>query len=85
MIDVDYEDMVTDFEAQARRIVAHCGLRWDDRCLAFHETQRPVRTASVLQVRRPLYRYSLRRWRPDDAVLQPLLDGLGMTSGHATP
>ena len=80
MIDVQYDEMVTDFEAQARRIVAHCGLDWDDRCLAFHETDRPVRTASVLQVRQPLYRSSLRRWRPDDATLRPLLDGLGITT-----
>jgi hypothetical protein len=84
MIDVQYDTMVTDFEAQARRIVAHCGLDWDDRCLAFHETDRPVRTASLLQVRQPLYRTSLRRWRPDDATLQPLLNGLGIT-GAASP
>jgi tetratricopeptide (TPR) repeat protein len=77
MLDVRYEDMVTDFEAQSRRIVAHCGLDWDDRCLAFHETKRPIRTASLLQVRQPLYRSSLKRWRPDDATLQPLLSGLG--------
>ena len=80
MLDVHYDAMVTDFETTARRIVAHCGLDWDDRCLAFHETDRPVRTASVLQVRQPLYSTSLRRWRPDDATLQPLLSGLGMTT-----
>ena len=76
MLDVRYDETVNDLETQARRIVAHCGLDWDDRCLSFHETERPVRTASVLQVRQPLYRSSLRRWRPDDATLAPLLAGL---------
>ena len=48
MLEVRYDALVTDFAAQARRIVAHCDLDWDDRCLAFHETDRPVRTASLL-------------------------------------
>ena len=47
MLDVRYEDVVADLEGQARRIVAHCGLDWDPRCLSFHATERPVRTASV--------------------------------------
>ena len=75
--DVQYEELVTDFEAQARRIIAHCGLEWDARCLSFHETQRVVRTASVTEVRRPLYQSAVGRWRPDDEVMRPLLDGLG--------
>src|SRR5262249_23566321 len=45
ILDVHYEDMVGDLEAQARRILAHCGLPWDERVLAFHKTERPVRTA----------------------------------------
>ncbi len=49
MIDVRYEDVINDLEGQARRIVAHSGLEWDDACLAFHRTERPVRTASVAQ------------------------------------
>ena len=76
MLDVQYEELVGDFEPQARRIVAHCGLEWDDACLAFHQTQRVVRTASVTQVRQPIYRSSVGRWRPADAVLRPLLDTL---------
>ncbi len=77
MLDVPYEAVVEDLEQQARRIVAHCGLEWDDACLAFHETSRPVKTASVNQVRRPIYRSSVGRWRPDATTLQPLLAGLG--------
>lgn len=78
MLEVRYEDVVADFPAAARRIVAHCGLDWDDACLDFHRTARPVRTASVVQVRQPIYRSSVGRWRPDAATLRPLLAGLGL-------
>lgn len=78
MIDVQYEELVQDFEPQARRILAHCGLAWDPRCLAFHRTERPVHTASVAQVREPLYRSSLDRWQAAEPLLRPLLDALGM-------
>jgi tetratricopeptide (TPR) repeat protein len=62
-LDVDYEALVADLEGESRRIVAWCGLDWDPNCLAFHETRRPVRTASSGQVRRPLYSHSIGRWR----------------------
>ena len=77
LLEVRYEDVVDDLEGQARRIVAHCGLPWDDACLAFHQTQRPVRTASALQVRQPIYRDSVGRWRRFGDRLTPLLDALG--------
>jgi tetratricopeptide (TPR) repeat protein len=77
MIDVRYEDVVADLEGQARRIVGHCGLAWDARCLDFHRHARAVRTASLVQVRRPLYRSSVGRWRPYAAFLTPLLAALG--------
>jgi tetratricopeptide (TPR) repeat protein len=76
LLDVQYEELVDDLEDQARRIVAHCGLEWNDACLAFHNTQRVVRTASKNQVRQPIYRSSVGRWRPYQAQLQPLLDEL---------
>ena len=75
-LDVHYEDVVDDIEGQARRIIAHCGLEWQEQCLAFHKTQRPVRTSSVTQVRRPIFRDSVGRWRPDKALLEPLLEDL---------
>lgn len=78
MLDVDYEDLVTDFELHARRIVAHCDLEWDDRCLAFYKTQRPVPTASMAQVRQPIYRRSIGRWRPYETMLGPLLEALDL-------
>ena len=77
MIDVQYEDVVADIEGQSRRILAHCGLPWDARCLDFHSHERSVRTASVAQVRRPLYQSSVGRWRRYEAHLAPLFDALG--------
>jgi hypothetical protein len=77
MIEVRYEALVEDVEVNVRRMLAHCGLDWDARCLAFHETARQVTTASSAQVRQPLYKTALRRWQPRQALLQPLLDGLG--------
>jgi tetratricopeptide (TPR) repeat protein len=60
---VDYEETVADFEGVARRLVAACGLEWQPQCLEFHQTQRPIRTASVTQVRQPLYTRSVERWK----------------------
>jgi tetratricopeptide (TPR) repeat protein len=76
MLDVQYEDVVADLEGQARRIVAHCGLDWDARCLDFHLTERSVRTASATQVRQPIYSSSVGRWRAYEPFLFPLIDGL---------
>jgi hypothetical protein len=61
--EVVYERLVNDFETEARRLVTACGLAWEPACLRFHQTMRPVRTASVTQVRQPLYRTALARWR----------------------
>ncbi len=72
LIEVDYEAVVTDLEGQARRLVAACGLPWDDACLSFHRAARPVRTASVNQVRQPLYATSVERWRAYAKHLAPL-------------
>jgi hypothetical protein len=72
LVEVDYEAMVGDLEGQARRLVAACGLAWDPACLDFHRTARSVRTASVNQVRRPLYGTSVERWRPYASHLGPL-------------
>jgi tetratricopeptide (TPR) repeat protein len=76
MLDVRYEDVVADLEGQARRIIAHCGLPWDDRCLSFHETDRPVFTASATQVRQPIYKSAVGRWKVYEEFLGPLLKEL---------
>jgi tetratricopeptide (TPR) repeat protein len=79
-LEVDYEAVVDDLEAEARRMLDFLGLSWDERVLRFHETERPVRTASVNQVREPIYRDSKGRWRKHAANLQPLLAVLGGAS-----
>jgi tetratricopeptide (TPR) repeat protein len=76
MLEVSYEDVVNDLEGQARRLIDYCSLPWDDRCLHFHKSTRTVRTASAVQVRQPLFRSSLQRWRRYEAELGPLLDEL---------
>ena len=73
ILDVRYEDVVADLESAARRMVAHCGLEWDARCLAFHQIRRPVRTLSAAQVRQPIYKSSLGRRRVYETLLAPLL------------
>ena len=89
VLEVRYEDVVADLERQARRIVAHCGLPWDDRCLAFHKTDRPVHTASAIQVRGPIFRNAIGRAQPYAPLLAPLLDALSASqnqvSALATP
>lgn len=78
--EVVYERLVDDFEAEARRLVAACGLDWEPGCLQFHQTKRPVRTASVTQVRQPLYRKSLARWKNYEGLLPELFAGLPIPS-----
>ncbi|GAB3786980.1 sulfotransferase [Dyella agri] len=80
-LEVDYEAVIEDLEGEARRMVAFLGLPWDDACLRFHESRRVVLTASVNQVRRPIYTSSKGRWQGHAAYLQPLLQSLGHASG----
>jgi thioredoxin-like negative regulator of GroEL len=77
ILTVQYESLVADLEAQSRRLVEFAGLPWDDRCLRFHESNRPTNTASRDQVRQPLYSTSVGRWRRYERHLSPLLDILG--------
>jgi hypothetical protein len=81
---IDYEETVADLEGVARRLVAWCGLDWESACLAFHEGQRPVRTASVSQVRQPIYQRSVARWKHYASALCALFDRLGHRSAVAT-
>src|SRR5215470_8081923 len=77
MLEIDYENVVADLEGQARRILAHCGLDWNEACLDFHRVQRPIKTASAAEVHRPIYQSSVGRWRLYGESLRPLLDALG--------
>jgi len=72
ILEVRYEDLVADQEEQSRRLVEFAGLDWDDVCLRFHEVERRVATASVEQVRRPMYRSSVGRAARFGAHLDPL-------------
>lgn len=71
VLDVHYEETVGDLEQQVRRILAHCGLPFEEACLRFHETERPVKTASSEQVRQPLYTRALGTWRRYEKHLGP--------------
>lgn len=79
MIEVQYEELVENLETEAKRIVEYCDLEWDSACLSFHKTKRPVRTASVVQVRQPIYSSSVGRWQPYEKELQPFLRALSET------
>jgi len=72
VFDVDYEAIVANLERPARDLLAWCGLEWDPACLEFHKTRRPVQSASVAQVRRPIYISSVGRWKNYERSLAPL-------------
>jgi tetratricopeptide (TPR) repeat protein len=76
VLEIDYEETVADLEGVARRLVDWCGLDWEPACLAFHEAKRPVRTASVSQVRQPIYKRSVARWKNYERGLEPLLTNI---------
>lgn len=76
MMTVCYEQLVDDSEAQSRRLIEFCGLPWDDQCLRFYETKRDVPTSSFGQVRRPIYRSQVDRWRRYQQHLKPLFEAL---------
>ncbi|HET7649480.1 MAG TPA: sulfotransferase [Gammaproteobacteria bacterium] len=78
ILDVDYESLVANPETELRRVLEFCNLEFDPACLEFHKVERPVKTASVLQVRKPLYKDSIRRWKKYESRLGPLLDALGI-------
>ena len=75
-ITIEYEHLVEDLEGETRRMLEYCDLPWDPACLSFHENRRAVRTASISQVRQPLYRSSIGRWKEYESFLQPLLESL---------
>lgn len=77
ILDLDYEQLVLDTEGQARRLVAHLGLEWDDACLRFYETKRLVMTPSRRQVEKPIYKNALDSWRHYLKHLGPLIGTLG--------
>jgi tetratricopeptide (TPR) repeat protein len=77
VLHVRYEELVRSPEAGIRRLLEHCGLEFEPACMAFHQTQRPVRTASAEQVRQPIYTSAVGHWRHFEQELEPLRRALG--------
>ncbi|MGH8127648.1 MAG: tetratricopeptide repeat-containing sulfotransferase family protein [Gammaproteobacteria bacterium] len=76
IIEVEYEQLIRAPEPTVRGLLADVGLDWNPECLNFHKSKRPVATASLYQVRQPLYVSSIGRWQHYESHLQPLFDGL---------
>jgi tetratricopeptide (TPR) repeat protein len=79
---VNYEDMIGDTEGEVRRLLEYCQLPFESACLRFYENDRPVRTASSQQVRKPIYRDGVDHWRYYAAWLEPLRQALGDVLDH---
>jgi hypothetical protein len=77
VLHLQYEELISDPDTIIRRLLAHCGLPFESACLSFHETQRPVRTASSEQVRQPLYASGVGYWKHFAKDLEPLRRSLG--------
>jgi tetratricopeptide (TPR) repeat protein len=75
-MEIDYESIVSDLDTQARKLVDWCDLDWNSACLDFYKNQRKIHTASVLQVREPIYQSSVARWKNYEAHLAPLINEL---------
>jgi tetratricopeptide (TPR) repeat protein len=82
VLTVQYEDVVRDFEAEVRRLLEFCGLPWQDTCLRFYESDRPVRTPSSEQVRQPIYERSVGYFRNYEPWLDELLAVLAPVRGR---
>jgi tetratricopeptide (TPR) repeat protein len=88
MLEVRYEELVSDPQTQCRRLLAHCGLPWEDHVLDFHRSTKASTTASTVQVRRPIYQSSVQKWRNFTHELQPVLRRLaeaGLVDAHGNP
>ena len=84
MFEVQYEELVANQESMSREMISFCGLEWDDRCLRFYETDRPVLTSSNWQVRQPMFSSSVERWRNYEKFLAPLVATVGFPSSERT-
>jgi tetratricopeptide (TPR) repeat protein len=78
ILDINYEETTEDPEYWSRQLISHIGLDWDDSCLAPHKLERSIKTASHWQVRQPIYKTSVQRWKKYDAQLVPLKKTLGI-------
>jgi len=77
IFDLNYENLIADQEGTTRSLINFLGLDWDDACLAYFDNARSVTTPSRWQVRQPIYKTSLKRWKRYEKHLGPLIDSLG--------
>ncbi|UKV12739.1 sulfotransferase [Thalassospiraceae bacterium SW-3-3] len=77
-MEIDYERLVADHEGETRKVLDFLNLPWNDDILAFHKSSRSVRTASLSQVRQPIYDSSVERWKPYAPYIKPMLEALGI-------
>ena len=77
ILTISYEKLIDDFDTEARRLIEFCGLEWDEQCLRFYDSGRITTTLSYDQVRRPIYKESVGRWKNYREFLTPLEDALG--------
>lgn len=77
IFDNQYETLVANQEDQSRKLISHCKLPWDDACLDYTQNERSVTTISRWQVRQPIYQTSVKRWKPYEKHLGPLITALG--------
>ena len=75
--EIQYESMIENPETQTRQLIDFCALDWEDACLKFHESKRAVSTASIHQVRQPIYKSSVHRYQRFEDHLAPLIEALG--------
>jgi len=80
--DVVYENLMENQQEVTRKILEYCGLDWDDNCLNFHQNKRDINTPSYDQVRKPLYKKSVARWKNYEVYLKPLIDRLGLNDSR---
>ena len=82
LLTVQYEEVVADFENQVRRLLDFCGLPWEEACLRFYESERPVRTPSSEQVRQPIYDRSVGHWLNYEHQLGELIEVISPIRGR---
>jgi len=80
ILNVQYEELVMDQERVSKQLIDYLGLEWDEKCLKFHDNERVVMTPSNIQVRQPMYKNSMNRWKPYEKHLQPLIEVLQQAS-----
>jgi len=73
-IEMNYEDLVANQEIESKKLINYIGLNWDEKCLRFYESDRIVRTASITQVRQPIYKKSVAKWRSYENSISHLFE-----------